>query len=65
MGYFVGEYAIAPASLEDEEKLLAGLAAMRDVRGLEVPFTGALHRSDEKWLFARLRKDWDHVVTLI
>ena len=65
MGYFVGEYAIAPAALEDEEKLLAGLAAMRDVRGLEVPFTGALHRSDEKWLFARLRRDWDHVVTLI
>jgi hypothetical protein len=65
MGYFVGEYAIAPAALEDEEKLLAGLAAMSDVRGLEVPFTGALHRSDETWLFARLRRDWDHVVTLI
>ena len=65
MGYFVGEYAIAPAGLADEERLLAGLAAMPDVRGLEVPFTGALHRSDEAWLFARLRRDWDFVVTLI
>jgi hypothetical protein len=65
MGYFVGEYAIAPAGLADEERLLAGLAAMQAVRGLEVPFTGALHRSDESWLFARLRRDWDFVVTLI
>lgn len=65
MGYFVGEYAIAPASLADEEALLAGLAAMPDVRGLELPFTGALHRSDESWLIARLRRDWDFVVTLI
>lgn len=65
MGYFVGEYAIAPAGLADEERMLAGLAGMADVRGLEVPFTGALHRSDEAWLFARLRRDWDFVVTLI
>ena len=65
MGYFVGEYAIAPAGLADEEKMLAGLAGMADIRGLELPFTGALHRSDEAWLFARLRRDWDFVVTLI
>lgn len=65
MSYLVGAYAIAPASLDDEEKLLAGLAARTDVRGLELPFTGALHRSDEAWLFARLRRDWEHVVTLI
>jgi hypothetical protein len=65
MGYFVGEYAIAPAALADEERLLAGLATMEGVRGLEVPFTGALHRSDEAWLFARLRPGWEYVVTLI
>lgn len=65
MGYFVGEYAIAPASLADEETLLGGLAAMPDVRGLELPFTGTLHRSDESWLIARLRRDWDFVVTPI
>lgn len=65
MSYIVGAYAIAPASLDDEEKLLVGLAARADVRGLELPFTGALHRSDEAWLFARLRPDWEHVVTLI
>ena len=65
MGFLVGAYAIAPAALDDEEALLAGLAARADVRGLELPFTGALHRSDEPWLLARLRPDWDHVVTLI
>lgn len=65
MGYFVGEYAITPAALADEERLLSGLAAMETVRGLEVPFTGALHRNDEAWLFARLRPGWDYVVTLI
>jgi len=65
MGYLVGAYAIAPAPLEAEDALLAGLAARADVRGLELPFTGALHRSDERWLLARLRPDWEHVVTLI
>jgi len=65
MGYFVGAYAITPAALADEEALLAGLAAMPAVRRLELPFTGALHRSDEAWLFARLRPGWDYVVTLI
>ena len=65
MGYFVGEYAIAPATFDDEARLLAGLSAMPDVRGLELPFTGSLHRSDEAWLFARLRREWDYVVTLI
>ncbi len=65
MGFLVGAYAIAPAALEDEAALLAGLAARADVRGLELPFTGALHRSDEPWLLAHLRPDWDHVVTLI
>jgi hypothetical protein len=65
MGYIVGAYAITPAALADEEALLAGLAAMPAVRGLELPFTGALHRSDEAWLFARLRPGWDYVVTLI
>jgi hypothetical protein len=65
MGFLVGAYAIAPAALDDEEALLAGLAARADVRGLELPFTVALHRSDEPWLLARLRPDWDHVVTLI
>jgi hypothetical protein len=61
----VGAYAIAPASLDDEEQLLAGLAARSDVRGLELPFTQGLHRSDERWLLARLPARWEHVVTLI
>lgn len=65
MSYFVGEYAMAPAVLDDEARVLAGLATMPDVRGLELPFTGSLHRSDEAWLFSRLRRDWDFVVTLI
>ena len=61
----IGAYAIAPASLDDEEQLLAGLAARTDVRGLELPFTQGLHRSDDRWLLKRLPARWDHVVTLI
>jgi hypothetical protein len=65
MRYFVGAYAIAPAAARDEETLYEGLKAMAQVRGLEVPFTGALHRSDEAWLLRAVRRDWDFVVTLI
>lgn len=65
MRYFVGAYAITPAAARDEETLYDGLKSMAQVCGLEVPFTGALHRSDEKWLLRTVRRDWDFVVTLI
>jgi hypothetical protein len=69
MRMIVGAYAISPAATtvnEPAEKALYdGLKAMPSVRGLEVPFTGTLHRHDEKWLFANLHRSWDFVVTLI
>ncbi len=69
MRYLVGAYAISPAgdawNEADEQALYDGLKASALVRGLEVPFTGTLHRHDEAWLLRNVRKDWDFVVTLI
>lgn len=69
MRYIIGAYAISPASTDwnkaAEQALYDGLKASPSVRGLEVPFTGTLHRHDEAWLFGAVKKDWDFVVTLI
>ena len=69
MATIVGAYAASPASAawkEAEEKAFYdGLKAMPGVRGLEVPFTGALHPHDEAWLLGAVKKDWDFVVTCI
>jgi hypothetical protein len=69
MRMIVGAYAISPAATTwneaGETALYDGLKTMQNVRGLEVPFTGTLHRHDEKWLFAHIDKSWDFVVTLI
>jgi hypothetical protein len=69
MRMIVGAYAISPAATTwdkaAETALYDGLKTMRNVRGLEVPFTGTLHRHDESWLFAAIDKSWDFVVTLI
>lgn len=69
MRTIVGAYAISPAATAwneaGEKALYDGLKALPGVRGLEVPFTGKLHRHDETWLFANIDKRWDFVVTLI
>src|SRR5687767_911725 len=69
MRMIVGAYAISPAATTwneaGETALYDGLKTMQNVRGLEVPFTGTLHRHDEKWLFAHIDRSWDFVVTLI
>ena len=69
MRYLVGAYAISPAgdtwNEAAEQALYDGLRASPAVRGLEVPFTGTLHRHDEAWLLRNVNKDWDFVVTLI
>ena len=69
MRYLVGAYAISPAgdawNEPAERELYEGLKTSPAVRGLEVPFTGTLHRHDEAWLLRNVRKDWDFVVTLI
>jgi hypothetical protein len=69
MRCFVGAYAISPAATAwneaGERALYDGLKALPGIRGLEVPFTGKLHRHDEAWLFANIDRRWDFVVTLI
>jgi hypothetical protein len=61
----IGAYAAA-AALDQaaEAALYAGIAAM-DVAGLEQPFFGALHRSDESWLISQIRPDWTIVLTTL
>lgn len=65
MKIHIGAYAAA-AALDQaaEAALYAGLADM-DVAGLEQPFFGALHRSDESWLISQIRPDWTIVLTTL
>ena len=67
MKTFVSLYAAAspavPWDSRAEGALLDGFEAM-DLAGLELPFTGALHR-DEAWLLPRLRPQWKILVTLL
>jgi hypothetical protein len=66
--YFVGAYAASPCTdrwqpaLESE--LFDGLAAAGFVSGLELPFSGSLHR-DVDWLMRSIRPDWSIVLTCI
>ncbi|WP_237065858.1 DUF4862 family protein [Microbulbifer guangxiensis] len=66
-GYFVGAYATAPVTESWDPALqaeyLAGLKAMPNVRGLEHPFTGALHPEDDEWFLANISPRWDFVFT--
>ena len=65
MKIHIAAYA-ASAALDQaaEAALYAGLADM-DVAGLEQPFFGALHRSDESWLIGQIRPDWTIVLTTL
>ncbi len=65
MKIHIGAYAAA-AALDQaaEAALYAGIANM-DVAGLEQPFFGALHRSDEGWLISQIRPDWTIVLTTL
>lgn len=69
MAIIIGAYALSPGASAPNEaaetELYNGLKAMPGVRGLEVPFTGALHPHDEAWLLRSVKKDWDFVVTCI
>lgn len=68
MKLFVSSYAAAspaePWDREAEEVLFAGLARL-DLAGLELPFSGRLHRHDDAWLRGQLRPEWRLMVTLI
>lgn len=67
MGYFVGAYATAPVTESWDPAIQAeyydGLKAMPNVRGLEHPFTGALHAEDDDWFLANIDPQWDFVFT--
>ncbi|WP_346837061.1 DUF4862 family protein [Microbulbifer sp. SAOS-129_SWC] len=67
MGYFVGAYATAPVTESWDPAIqaeyFAGLKAMANVRGLEHPFTGALHPEDDDWFLANIDPQWDFVFT--
>jgi len=67
--YFVGAYAAAPSLTGwdpgAEGRFLASVLALDGVAGLEVPFTGKLHKDDEAWFLRQLPEDSRFVVTTI
>ncbi len=69
MRYFVGAYAASPCGAEwnatAEAAYFDGLKRIPTLRGLETPFTGALHRFDEAWFMDHVDPTWDFVVTCI
>lgn len=66
---FVGAYAAAPSlsgwKPNDEEEFLTSVLALDGVAGLEIPFTGKLHKYDEAWFLQRLPEHAQFVVTTI
>lgn len=67
--YFVGAYAAAPSlsgwDPAAEGRFLASVLALDGVAGLEVPFTGKLHKDDEAWFLRQLPEGARFVVTTI
>ncbi|WP_416416350.1 DUF4862 family protein [Paenarthrobacter aromaticivorans] len=67
--FFVGAYAAAPSLIQwdpvAEGTFLKSVLALQGVAGLEVPFTGALHKDDEAWFLQQLPEHADYVVTTI
>lgn len=68
-GFFVGAYAAAPSlagwNPSAERRFLKSVVELDGVSGLEVPFTGALHKDDEPWFLQHLPEQADFVVTTI
>ncbi len=67
--YFVGAYAAAPSlsgwDPAAEGRFLASVLTLDGVAGLEVPFTGKLHKDDEAWFLRQLPEEARFVVTTI
>lgn len=67
--FFIGAYAAAPSLIAwdpvAEGTFLKSVLALQGVAGLEVPFTGALHKDDEDWFLRQLPEHADYVVTTI
>jgi hypothetical protein len=69
MRFFVSSYAASPCSTDwnpsKEGQFFEGLAVLPQLRGLEIPFYGKLHRHDEDFFLSRLVPAWDYVVTCL
>lgn len=67
--WIVGAYSASPTRFDwvpaEEDEYLSGIYSIPSLRGLEVPFTGTLHKFDEAWFLTRIPKHLDIVVTLI
>jgi hypothetical protein len=61
----LGAYALAPDDRRTEDAFYAGLRDLPQLGGLELPFTGTLHRDNEPWLLRQLAPHWQYVVTLL
>ena len=68
MRIHVASYAAAPAAEPwdpaAEAALLEGLSRL-GVAGLELPFTGRLHKHDDAWLLEHIRPEWTLVVSAL
>lgn len=69
MKYTLGAYAASPNhsgwNPELETAFYNALKALPNIKGLEHPFTGALHQHDDDWFLANIDPKWDYVFTCI
>lgn len=69
LNYYLGAYALSPTKkvwdAEIESAFYADLKTLRNLKGLEHPFYGALHEHDDDWFLANIAPHWDYVLTCI
>lgn len=69
MNYFVGAYASSPNVVswdpELESRYYQALKRMPNVKGLEHPFTGALHPQDDEWFLKNIKPEWKFLFTCV
>lgn len=69
MKVLVGAYASVPSDSswdqQAEHLFYQQLKKNKRIDGLEIPFTGKLHRFDNEWFYAQLDDSWCYVVTCI
>lgn len=67
--FFIGAYAAAPSlngwDPSAEAKFLHSVLNLKGVAGLEVPYTNALHKYDEKWFLQQLPQHANFILTTI
>jgi hypothetical protein len=69
LAYFVGAYASSPNISgwdgELEKEFYDKLKMQPNVKGLEHPFVGKLHRYDDDWFLKNIDPNWDFVFTCV